>query len=150
MNAKDFNPEKMLADLQEQLGEKLSVSADAFFNWLTVTPENLLDLMERLYKDYGFNYLANLTAVDYGETFEMVYHLYSIPENNKVGVKTRLPRNQALLDSVMSVWPTADWQEREVYDLMGIRFKGHPNLLRVLLPDDFVGHPLRKDFKMEG
>ena len=150
MNTKNFNLEKMITELQEQLGDKLSISNDNFLSWLNISPEKLLDLMKRLKADYGFNYLANLTSVDYGEDFEIVYHLYTIPENNKVGVKTRLPRNQAQVDSMMSIWPTADWQEREVYDLMGIRFKGHPNLLRVLLPDDFVGHPLRKDFKMEG
>jgi len=150
MNAKSLNQEKMLAALQEQLGDKLSVSADDFFSWLTISPEKLLDLMQRLKTDYGFNYLANLTSVDYGEDFQIVYHLYSIPDNRKVGVKTRLHRNQAQVASVMSIWPTADWQEREVYDLMGISFTGHSNLVRVLLPDDFVGHPLRKDFKREG
>lgn len=150
MNTKDFNLEKMITELQAQLGDKLSISNDVFLSWLNISPEKLLDLMKRLKADYGFNYLANLTSVDYGEDFEIVYHLYTIPDNYKVGVKTRVPRTQAQLDSVMSIWRTADWQEREVYDLMGITFKGHPNLLRVLLPDDFVGHPLRKDFKVEG
>ncbi len=145
-----MNLDQMSIDLQTLLGEKLQVSSDPFFTWLNISPDSLLDLMKKLKNDYSFNYLANLTSVDYGETFEMVYHIYSIPGNHKVGVKTRVPRNQAQVDSVMSVWPTADWQEREVYDLMGISFKGHPNLVRVLLPDDFVGHPLRKDFKREG
>ncbi len=150
MNIIDFKLDKMLAELQEQMGERINVTADPFFNWLNISPEDLLDLMARLKRDYGFNYLSNLTAVDFGETFEMVYHLYVITDNHKVGVKTREPRDLAQLDSVMSIWPPADWQEREVYDLMGIHFKGHPNLVRILLPDDFVGHPLRKDFKMEG
>lgn len=84
------------------------------------------------------------------EEFELVYHLYSIPENYKICIKTRTPRNSAQVDSLFSIWPTADWQEREVYDLMGITFKGHPNLVRVLLPEDFTGHPLRKDFVKKG
>ncbi|MDD3894991.1 MAG: NADH-quinone oxidoreductase subunit C, partial [Syntrophomonadaceae bacterium] len=96
------------------------------------------------------NQLSNLTSVDYGEEFEMVYHLYSIPENIKICVKTRIPRNMPEADSLITIWPAADWQEREVYDLMGIRFNGHPNLIRVLLPDDFDGHPLRKDFVRKG
>lgn len=141
--------DKMLNELQSLMGDKLQVSTDPFFSWLNISPDKLLDLMERLKKDYGFNYLANLTSVDYDENFELVYHLYAIPENHKIGVKARVPRHQPQVDSVISIWPTADWQEREAYDLMGISFKGHPNLVRVLLPDDFVGHPLRKDFKME-
>lgn len=150
MNAKALHLEKMLKELEEQLGEKLSISVDDYFTWLLIRPESLLDLMLSLKTNYGFNYLANLTSVDYGEEFELVYHLYSIPDNNKVGVKTRVPRNQAQAESVMSIWPTADWQEREVFDLMGINFSNHANLVRVLLPDDFVGYPLRKDFKREG
>ncbi|NLV21009.1 MAG: NADH-quinone oxidoreductase subunit C, partial [Syntrophomonadaceae bacterium] len=70
--------------------------------------------------------------------------------NRKIAVKTRVRRSLAELPSIMQIYPTADWQEREVYDLMGIKFKGHTNLVRVLLPDDFAGHPLRKDFKIVG
>jgi len=147
---KAFNLDQMLNELQTIMGDTLQITSDNDFNWLHISPEKLLDLMEMLKKDYGFNYLANLTSVDNSENFEMVYHLYVIPDNHKIGVKTRVSRAQAEVVSVMSVWPTADWQEREVYDLMGIGFKGHPNLIRVLLPDDFIGHPLRKDFKMEG
>lgn len=145
----DYNVDKMLGELQSLMGDELQISADSFFKWLHISPDKLLDLMDKLKKDYGFNYLANLTSVDYGDYFEIVYHLYSIPANHKIGVKTRVPRDQAQVDSLIFVWATADWQEREVYDLMGIDFKGHPNLVRVLLPDDFTGHPLRKDFKME-
>lgn len=146
----DFSLEKMLQDLQEEMGEKLEINSDKFFSFLRVEEGELLGLMKKLKENYGFNYLANLTSVDYEENFEIIYHLYSIPENNKIAVKTTVPRNRAEVVSMFPIWPTADWQEREVYDLMGIKFKGHPNLIRVLLPDDFVGHPLRKDFKMEG
>jgi NADH-quinone oxidoreductase subunit C len=146
----EYSLENMLQALQEKLGEKLELSTDRFFTFLQVGPGDVLSLCKNLKENYGFNYLANLTSVDYGDTFEVVYHIYSIPENNKIVVKTRVPRNRPEVDSVFSVWPTADWQEREVYDLMGITFKKHPNLIRVLLPDDFVGHPLRKDFKLEG
>ncbi|MEA1962001.1 MAG: NADH-quinone oxidoreductase subunit C [Bacillota bacterium] len=146
----EYSLEDMLQALQEQLGEKMEVSSDSFFTFLRVAPGEVLGLAKNLRENYGFNHLANLSSVDYGETFEIVYHIYSIPENDKIAIKTSVPRNKAEIDSVFSVWPTADWQEREVYDLMGIKFKKHPNLIRVLLPDDFEGHPLRKDFKMEG
>jgi NADH-quinone oxidoreductase subunit C len=146
----EYNLEIMLRVLQEQMGEKLVLSHDRFFTFLQIEPGDVLALSKTLRAEYGFNYLANLTSVDYDDSFEMVYHLYSIPENHKIAMKARLPRNNPEIDSVFSVWPTADWQEREVYDLMGITFKNHPNLIRILMPDDYTEHPLRKDFKMEG
>lgn len=142
--------EKMQAELQQKMGTRLEITADRFFTFLNIHPADLLILMKELRDNYKFNYLANITSVDYGEKFAVVYHLYSLPENHKIAVKTYIDRSLAEIDSVFSVWPTADWQEREVYDLMGIKFKGHPNLIRVLLPDDFEGHPLRKDFDMKG
>jgi len=142
---------KTFANLRTSLGERLEISSDAFFTYLRINSEEILSLMQTLREKYGMNYLSNLTAVDYGEEFEVVYHLYAIPDNGlKLGVKTLVSREKAELPSVYSIYPTADWQEREVFDLMGIRFSGHPNLIRVLLPNDFVGHPLRKDFKKEG
>ncbi len=146
----EINLEQMVQKLEEQLGDKLITTRDQFFTVLNIDKMALPTLMLKLRDDYGFNHLANLSSVDYGEEFEVVYHLYSIPANDKVCVKTRIPRISAEVDSLIDIWPTADWQEREVYDLMGIKFKGHPNLIRVLLPDDFVGHPLRKDFVMGG
>ncbi len=146
----DFNLEQMVQNLEEQLGDKLRTVMDQFFTVLNVEKSELKTLMLRLRDNYGFNHLANLSSVDYNEEFEVVYHLYSIPTNHKICVKTRVPRNSAEVDSLIDIWPTADWQEREVYDLMGIQFKGHPNLIRVLLPDNFDGHPLRKDFVMGG
>lgn len=146
----DFNLEQMVQNLEEQLGDKLRTVSDQFFTVLNVEKSELKTLMRKLRDNYGFNHLANLSSVDYNEEFEVVYHLYSIPTNDKICVKTRVPRNSAEVDSQIDIWPTADWQEREVYDLMGIKFKGHPNLIRVLLPDNFDGHPLRKDFVMGG
>lgn len=146
----EYNLEIMLQALQEQMGIKLVLSHDRFFTFLQIEPGDVLALSKTLRAEYGFNYLANLTSVDYDDSFEMVYHLYSIPENHKIAMKARVPRNNPEIDSVFSVWPTADWQEREVYDLMGITFKNHPNLIRILMPDDYTEHPLRKDFKMEG
>ncbi len=146
----EFNLEQMLGELGALMGDKLKLGSDRFFTVLNIDPGELTGLMSRLKDGYGFNHLANLSSVDYGEEFELVYHLYSIPANDKVLVKTRVPRQAAEVDSLIEIWLTADWQEREVYDLMGIKFKGHPNLIRVLLPEDFEGHPLRKDYMMGG
>lgn len=124
---------------------------DPFFRGLRVEPADLPQLMLLLRDQAGMNYLANITATDLKEEFEVIYHLYAIPDNElKMVIKTRVPRDGAELPSVFTVYPTSDWQEREIFDLMGIRFSGHPNLVRVLLPDEFEGHPLRKDFKKEG
>lgn len=142
---------KTLDDLSTMVNGPLEIGSDSFFSSIKVGSETLVSLMQVLREKYGFNYLANLTAADYGAEFEVIYHLYAIPDNGlKLVVKTRIPREKAELPSLCSIYPTADWQEREVFDLMGIRFNGHPNLIRVLLPDDFVGYPLRKDFRKEG
>lgn len=124
---------------------------DPYFQGLRVEPAELPDLLRCLRDELGMSYLANLTAADLQAEFEVTYHLYAIPDNRvKIVVKTRVPRDKAELPSVFAIYPAADWQEREVFDLMGIRFSGHPNLARVLLPDGFEGHPLRKDFKKKG
>lgn len=138
-----------MAALQGSAGIE-EVRQDEFFVYLKVNASRLVEVMQSLCNDWGLNYLANLSAVDYEQEFEVIYHLYAIPDNGrKIAVKVRVPRQQAQVPSLLEVFPTADWQEREAYDLMGISFSGHPNLVRILLPDDFNGHPLRKDFRKE-
>lgn len=97
-------------------------------------------------KRLGFDRLGMVTAVDRGEHFEMVYRLQSREMRAGVFLKCQVPRDEPVVDSLCDLWLAADWQEREVYDLFGIVFKGHPDLRRILLPDDWVGHPLRKDY----
>lgn len=94
-----------------------------------------------------FDRLGNLTAVDYPDRFELVYHLHSSRKRHTIELKAPLPKESPVAPSVTALWPSANFQEREVYDLLGIRFEGHPDLRRILLPDDFEGYPLRKDFK---
>jgi len=95
---------------------------------------------------YGFDYLSAITAVDYIEYFEVIYHLRSIANNQTAVVKTRLyDRESPSVDSVTFLWRGAELQEREIWDLMGIRFDGHPNLKRIMLWEGFPGHPHRKD-----
>ena len=100
-----------------------------------------------------FEVLMDLTAVDYarfpgredGPRFEVVYHLYSLAYNHRVRVKVRVEEDDPAVPSAVPLWPIADWFEREVWDMFGIRFDGHPDLRRLLMYDQFVGHPLRKD-----
>ena len=100
-----------------------------------------------------FNLLTDATCVDrypMEPRFEVNYHLVSIPRKARLRLKTKLSGNDAVMDSMVPVWPGANWLEREIWDLMGIRFNGHPDLRRILLPDDWEGHPLRRDFPVQG
>jgi NADH-quinone oxidoreductase subunit C len=94
-----------------------------------------------------FNYLSCLSGVDDGTTLWVVYHLYSIPCNQNAVIKVDVGRDDPHVASVTGVWTAADWHEREAYDLVGMRFEGHPDLRRILLPEDWPGHPLRKDYE---
>jgi NADH-quinone oxidoreductase subunit C len=100
-----------------------------------------------------FNFLSDLTCVDWYPAeprFEVVYHLLSIPKKERVRLKVRLDSANPAVESLTSVWPGANFFEREVFDLFGIRFAGHPHLRRILMPEDWEGHPLRKDYPVEG
>jgi NADH-quinone oxidoreductase subunit C len=100
-----------------------------------------------------FNYLSDVTCVDWYPSdprFEVIYHLLSISKKERVRLKVRLPDESPVVESVTSVWPSANYFEREVFDLFGVRFTGHPYLRRLLMPEDWEGHPLRKDYPVEG
>jgi NADH-quinone oxidoreductase subunit C len=97
--------------------------------------------------------LSTVTAVDRYPAeprFEIVYHLHSVARNARLRLKCRVGGEQPRIDSVTPVWRSADWYEREVFDLFGVRFNGHPDLRRIMLPDDWEGHPLRKDYPVTG
>ena len=116
---------------------------------LVVKSESLLDIASFLKTspDLDFDYLTAITAVDYYAYFEVVYQLTSLKHNHSLVVKARCyGRDNPALPSVVSLWRGADFQEREIYDLMGIRFDGHPNMKRIFLWEGFKGYPLRKDF----
>ena len=100
-----------------------------------------------------FNFLSDLTCVDWYPSdprFEVVYHLFSIPKKSRVRLKVKLGGDDPSLPSITSVWPAANYFEREVFDLFGIRFEGHPYLRRIMMPENWEGHPLRKDYPVEG
>jgi NADH-quinone oxidoreductase subunit C len=103
--------------------------------------------------DFPFNFLADITCVDWAPSeprFEVVYHLLSIPKKERVRLKVRLDGASPVIESITSVWAGANYFEREIFDLFGIRFTGHPYLRRLLMPEDWEGYPLRKDYPVEG
>ena len=128
--------------------EKITPIEDPFYPAVGIAAEDILAVLAYTKQSLSLNHLANISSVDYGEEFAVVYHLHSFQSEDKLMITVRVPRSAAKVSSAYSVYPTADWQEREVFDLMGISFIDHPNLVRVLLPDDYSGHPLRKDFKL--
>ena len=140
--------------LQEKLGEKALVGAleNCTPKGVEVKKESLVEAMSFLHQSEGlyFDQLSCITALDNGPeagTMEMIYQLYSIPYNHHLTVKVSLDRAQPAVDTLTTIWKTADWHEREAYDLLGVTFNGHPDLRRILLPADWEGHPLRKDYQ---
>jgi len=122
---------------------------------VVVPREHLRRAAEFLNADPGlrFTFLADITAVDkfpIEPRFELNYHLLSLERRARLRLKVRVSGQDAVVPSVVSVWPAANWHEREAFDLMGVRFEGHPDLTRILMPDDWEGYPLRKDYPVEG
>ncbi|MBT4867140.1 MAG: NADH-quinone oxidoreductase subunit C [Planctomycetaceae bacterium] len=157
--------------LVSQFGSEkiVAINTEAIDPWIEVAPAAIHEVAQFLKSDERLilHHLNNLTAVDYFQPdpkkaakfghdphLELVYHLSSYDLRHSLVVKVKLPRWQndvegdiPEIDSVADVWAIADWHEREAYDLMGIKFGGHPNLRRILCPEDWVGHPLRKDYE---
>jgi NADH-quinone oxidoreductase subunit C len=120
---------------------------------VSIRKDSLIEVMRFLRDDSrtSFNFLMDLTAVDYldmGKTprFEVVYHLYSLGHNHRLRIKAGVEEKDCNINSLVQIWIGADWYEREVWDLYGIVFEGHPNMKRLLLYEEFEGHPLRKDY----
>ena len=165
-----------IQDIHQRLVDRFGVDvirgivAGAIDPWIEVRSDDIAEVAEFLKEDpaLSFDQLCDLTAVDYLEPdpkkqksfghephLEVVYHLYSFQNRHWLVVKAMLPRWQGdvegqipSLPTVSHVWAIANWHEREAYDLMGVDFAGHPNLLRILCPDDWVGHALRKDYEL--
>ena len=157
--------------LKQKFGDQI---VDANFEnvdpWIQVTPEGLVDVCRHLKEEpsLAFDYLNCISGVDYLHTdekkaakvdwdphVEVVYHLFSMQHKHSLVLKVFVPRwkddevgRLPEVPTVSTVWRTADWHEREVFDLVGVHFTGHPNLRRILCPEDWVGHPLRKDYEM--
>jgi NADH-quinone oxidoreductase subunit C len=118
--------------------------------WFRVVPDRLADVARVLRDEprYACDWLECVTGTDYPKekAVRVTYHFYSYALRHRVVLKVDAPYDAPNVPSLVSLYPVADWQERECFDLLGVRFDGHPNLARILLPDDWVGHPLRKDF----
>ena len=147
-----FPPLEELKSAIEQLlpGVSLTVEGQA----LIVSPKDVTAVCRCLKETDRFHldYLANLTAVDYPQEqrMDVIYHLYSMAhKHGPVMLRVKLDRARAVVDSVTPIWRGAEYQEREVYDLFGVTFTGHPDLRRILMWDEFVGHPMRKDYVPE-
>jgi NADH/F420H2 dehydrogenase subunit C len=117
-----------------------------------VEVEHLIEVVTALRDDFGYDYLSSVTGVDYlpDDFIEVVYHLYRSTGGSAIVIKTRASREETSVPSLVPIYPGADFQEREAWDLMGIRFEGHPDLRRILTDYGFSGHPFRKDFPLIG
>jgi NADH-quinone oxidoreductase subunit C len=144
-NIKELFPEEVLA-VSEFRGQ-VSV---------TLRKNRIRDIARYLHDapDLYFDYLIDVCGVDYlgkkEKRFEVVYHLYSIKHRRAIRLKAEVGEEDLTLDSVVPVWIGANWHEREAFDLYGIKFSGHPDLRRILMPEDWEGHPLRKDYPLKG
>ena len=138
---------QLAAKFGEGLGPLEPARMDAWA--LVKSPDDLIEIMQFAKRELGFDCLINLTAIDWPKRnqIDVVYHLYSYSRRHAFVLKVSLPREKPSVPSIESVWKSADWLEREQYDLLGVEFRGHPDLRRIMLPDDWVGHPLRRDYK---
>jgi NADH-quinone oxidoreductase subunit C len=119
---------------------------------LTVPSENIVEAIAAI-RDAGFNAFVDMTAVDWlpsDPRFQLTYHILSHGLKQRVRIKTWISEADPAIESITSVFPGANYYEREVFDLFGVRFEGHPNLRRIMMPEEWVGHPLRKDYPVEG
>ncbi|RPJ58478.1 MAG: NADH-quinone oxidoreductase subunit C [Acidobacteria bacterium] len=150
----DLTDDPLLKDLRERFSTGV-VSGQSFLGQAiyTVTVDVLPDVMRylRASDQWSFDYLVDLTCLDYigdEKRFCMVYHLYSHKSGRLIRIKARAAA-AAMVPSMAPIWRTADWLEREAYDMFGVEFSGHPDLRRILLPDDWLGYPLRKDYDIK-
>jgi len=150
----------ILARLRGRLGARVLETHDHLGDHTAVVAsEGIVDALTFCRDDalLRFDMLMDLTAVDYltfpgredGPRFDVVYHLYSVAHNHRVRLKVRVEQDAPLVPTATGLWPIANWLEREVWDMFGIRFEGHPDLRRLLMYEEFVGHPLRKDYPIE-
>ena len=142
--------EQIVQQLEEREGASSGSVLRPNVGRISVTRKASQSFFKALKIDFGFDHCSLISAVDNQNGFELVYHFSIINESGQMfEVHVDLPRDTPTIDSITHLWGGADWHEREAYDLMGIYFIGHPDLKRVLLPDGFAGHPLRKDYVYE-
>jgi NADH-quinone oxidoreductase subunit C len=148
-------PESLRDNPLASVLDDVAVTAKFDFNELTVevAPANIVEALRRVKYQLNFERLSTVTAVDRYPAeprFEIVYHLQSIAGKQRLRLKSRVSGENPEIESAFAVYRSANWYEREVFDLFGVRFLNHPDLTRIMLPDDWVGHPLRKDVSVTG
>ena len=120
--------------------------------YLMVAPEHIVEVCKSLYDEFNYDMLSDMTVVDYWPEqeprFHVVYHLYSLPEGMRIGLRVPVPGTEPAIPTVESVYYNANWHEREIWDMFGIHIEGHSDLRRILMPFDWAGHPLRKDYPL--
>jgi len=146
--------QELLPSLEKSLGEKIQNKTE-FRGETTyvVAPTDLREIAKFCRYELSFDYLIDITSIDnFGEEprFEIVYELYSMPLAIHLRFKLKISEEVGVVDTVSDIWPTANWHEREIYDMMGIKFNGHPDLRRILMWDGYPFFPLRKEFPLEG
>jgi NADH-quinone oxidoreductase subunit C len=150
----DMNQQEIFDSLGQAVGEKLQNKTEfRGETTYTIAASDLREIAKFCRDEISFDYLLDITSIDnFGEEprFEIVYHLYSMPHGAHLRLKLRVSEDVGALDTVSDIWPTADWHEREIYDMMGIKFNGHPDLRRILMWDGYPFFPLRKDFPLAG
>ena len=147
--------EEITTKITTQFGDSFldAINSEIVQPSITVSTSNLFELCEFLQQTEGlyFDYLACLSGMDNGEktgTMEVIYHLNSLPLEHSIVIQVIIPRDlKTSVPTISSLWRTADWHEREAYDLFGIQFEDHPDLRRILLANDWEGHPMQKDYK---
>jgi len=148
-----MTPQQISEKLKAQFSDKiLEAKVEGVLEpYIKVSASSVKEIAIALRQDpeFQFDYLMCLSGVDNGKNIlSVVYHLSSMQQRHKITLKVEVPADKPEVPSVSSIWPTANWHEREAYDLIGIKFIGHPDLRRMLLPEDWDGHPLRKDYKV--
>ena len=149
-----MTPQQIFDSLGQAFADKLQHRSE-FRDEITyaIGESDLRDIAKLCRDELSFDYLLDITSIDnFGEEprFEMVYHLYSMPHAVHLRLKLKLSEEPGAPDTVSGLWPTANWHEREIYDMMGIKFNGHPDLRRILMWDGYPFFPLRKDFPLAG
>jgi NADH-quinone oxidoreductase subunit C len=155
-SASKLSQPKWIEKLTEQMPDSVEESGFQFDPYVFVKREKIVDVLRFLRDEpeLSFQALTNQTAVDYLDTgrvprFEVVYHLWNLERSEWAWLRVRVPEEDCWVASATAVYRSADWQEREIWDLYGIQFRGHPNLKKILTPDHLAGHPLRKDYDVQ-
>ena len=150
-----MNAQEIHARLKTQFGDAVGELTDAKVDpFVTVEADWIVEICQFAQAEAGldFDYCEDVTGIDWParKLIEVVYHLFSLQHRHQIVLKVEVDRAQPSVPSVQGVWKAANWLEREVYDMLGVDFVGHPDMRRILLPDDWVGHPLRKDYQEAG